>query len=78
MSEAEYPPLREMKKALLRSMPSSVFYADLLDSLLEVHAHELAEKIRALDTSDQAEDRQWVGYGRPLRMAADLIDPEVT
>jgi hypothetical protein len=47
-------------------------------TLLDAHAHELAEKIRR----DADRDTDWVkgagNRGDALEYAADLIDPEVT
>lgn len=46
--------------------------AALLDAVLSMHAHELAEKIRASNTNDS--------YSASIAIdgAADLIDPEVS
>lgn len=54
---------------------------DLLDRTLREHAHELAEKIRALPLSPYAKFTGGAvadAQGAALKAAADLIDPEVT
>ncbi|MFI6444696.1 hypothetical protein [Kitasatospora sp. NPDC050543] len=47
--------------------------SELLDDLLQAHAHELAEKIRA--EADELDG--WPQTQHDMRRAAALIDPEV-
>lgn len=52
--------------------------AELLDGLLRVHAHELAEEIRAETQAAKDVGVLEPDKFRPCRDAADQIDPEVT
>ncbi|MFB8071108.1 hypothetical protein [Streptomyces californicus] len=46
---------------------------DACNALIDAFAHELAEKVRA----EERNRKGWAGSSFGLRLAADLIDPEV-